>query len=83
MDALHFHSKKQNSQFEETKVYRELKKCYSGFKYNNDEMKTNQNVVITRYPAIATGNWGCGAFNGDKQLKCIIYFHSKFILFLK
>ena len=21
-------------------------------------------------PAIATGNWGCGAFRGDLQLKC-------------
>lgn len=26
----------------------------------------------TPAPAVATGNWGCGAFNGDKSLKSLL-----------
>ena len=27
-------------------------------------------------PAVATGNWGCGAFGGDSQLKGMHNFHT-------
>jgi len=26
----------------------------------------------TLLPAVATGNWGCGAFNGDAELKALV-----------
>ena len=82
MDAIYFRSPK--IQFEEAKIVRELKKCYASFKPNNDEMsfsssigqpqpqqqQQNSNERPPHYPALATGNWGCGAFNGDRQLKC-------------
>jgi poly(ADP-ribose) glycohydrolase len=42
-------------------VKRELIKAYAGF---HTEGKTTDHA----YP-VATGNWGCGAFNGDRQLK--------------
>lgn len=43
------------------KVERELFKAYTGFRPIGDDAES-------RF-AIATGNWGCGAFNGDRQLK--------------
>lgn len=42
-------------------INRELIKAYIGF-YNHEQSPN------TSFP-ITTGNWGCGAFNGDKQLK--------------
>ncbi|TKS85032.1 Poly(ADP-ribose) glycohydrolase [Collichthys lucidus] len=59
IDALHFrHSREQ---YDMIKVTRELNKAYCGFKaHGSDE------------PDIATGKWGCGAFNGDAQLKAVI-----------
>ncbi|CAD5219844.1 unnamed protein product [Bursaphelenchus okinawaensis] len=52
---------KRDNQFSPDFVERELKKAYVGFvvKVNNRE-------------TIATGNWGCGAFNGNVYLKFII-----------
>lgn len=59
IDALHFRHRR--DQFSMSKVTRELNKAYCGFKgYGNNE------------PDIATGKWGCGAFNGDPQLKAVI-----------
>lgn len=75
MDAICYGNSK--SQFEESKIERELKKCYASFKPNSDEI-TNQLTVLPnesskkQYAALATGNWGCGAFNGDRQLKFLI-----------
>nr|XP_046231778.1 poly(ADP-ribose) glycohydrolase [Scatophagus argus] len=59
IDALHF--KHRREQYNVRKVTRELNKAYCGFKgHGNNE------------PDIATGKWGCGAFNGDPQLKAVI-----------
>lgn len=58
MDALIFMRDK-GSQFQEEKVKRELNKAYVAF--NDKESKS-----------IATGNWGCGTFCGDKELKSIL-----------
>jgi poly(ADP-ribose) glycohydrolase len=69
IDALYL--KYPERQFEEAKVRREIEKCFAGFrvyKSANDD----DNLLSTKYPAISTGNWGCGAFRGDKQLKFII-----------
>lgn len=61
IDALNFRFPK--NQFSESKVKRELQKSYCGF------YTSNRDHVCS---AIATGNWGCGAFKGDRQLKCKI-----------
>lgn len=66
IDALPF--SRSLTQFEQSNVNRELVKCYSGLKKTLENMKSPGNT----HPAVATGNWGCGAFNGDKQLKFII-----------
>lgn len=61
MDALHF--KTSETQFEEGKILRELNKAYCAFQ--GTEFTSN-------LPAVCTGNWGCGAFKGDKHLKALI-----------
>ena len=39
----------------------------------NDPDSFNRDFIITRGPAaVATGNWGCGAFGGDPHLKFLI-----------
>ncbi|KAI0212169.1 Poly(ADP-ribose) glycohydrolase [Lamellibrachia satsuma] len=48
------------NQFEAKQVCRELNKAYVGF-YDPDAK-----LIRT---AVATGNWGCGAFGGDLRLK--------------
>ncbi|XP_028279721.1 poly(ADP-ribose) glycohydrolase isoform X2 [Parambassis ranga] len=51
-------------QFFPEKMTRELNKAYCGFYRNNANTK--------HLSAIATGNWGCGAFGGDTRLKALI-----------
>ena len=55
MDALRL----DNNQFSRQQLDRELNKAYVGFYHNN----------VSRLQAVATGNWGCGAFGGDLRLK--------------
>lgn len=50
-------------QFQDGLLKRELDKAYCGF-YSPVERKY--------LPAIATGNWGCGAFGGDPRVKGLI-----------
>lgn len=63
IDALHF-TKQPQVQYRPIVIGRELNKAYAGFR------------VLDRSPglpiAIATGNWGCGAFRGDPRLKSLI-----------
>ncbi|XP_060067436.1 poly(ADP-ribose) glycohydrolase-like [Ylistrum balloti] len=63
IDALIFHGYAR--QFKSSSVTRELNKAYCGFM--NPHVKDAKNL-----PAVCTGNWGCGAFGGDKQLKALI-----------
>ncbi|XP_051973835.1 poly(ADP-ribose) glycohydrolase [Xyrauchen texanus] len=63
IDALHFKNPKE--QYTRENIKRELNKAYVGFK--GDPKADQENL-----PAIATGNWGCGAFNGDPKLKALI-----------
>jgi len=63
IDALPFRSGSTSSQFKEDCVKRELNKAYVGFMAHEGEPCP---------VAVATGNWGCGAFGGDPRLKCLI-----------
>ncbi|KAM9848089.1 poly(ADP-ribose) glycohydrolase [Aulostomus maculatus] len=51
-------------QFFPEKITRELNKAYCGF------FRTSANSQ--HLSAVATGNWGCGAFGGDTRLKALI-----------
>ncbi|XP_048875418.1 poly(ADP-ribose) glycohydrolase [Brienomyrus brachyistius] len=63
IDALNF--KNQREQYDMRRVDRELNKAYCGFRGEED-------IPPDYLPAIATGNWGCGAFKGDPKLKGLI-----------
>ncbi|CAL8256165.1 unnamed protein product [Lota lota] len=51
-------------QFHPEKMSRELNKAYCGF------FRPGANSKLLS--AVATGNWGCGAFGGDTRLKALI-----------
>ncbi|XP_021955477.1 poly(ADP-ribose) glycohydrolase isoform X3 [Folsomia candida] len=63
MDACYFRANEAERQFEKEFVHRELNKCFCAFK-----LRSQQNHVSP----IATGNWGCGNYNGSPELKFII-----------
>ncbi|XP_046737698.1 poly(ADP-ribose) glycohydrolase-like [Diprion similis] len=62
IDALLF--KQSHTQFTITNIIRELNKAYAGF--------SSSEIPRESLSAIATGNWGCGAFRGDPQLKVLL-----------
>ncbi|XP_076162442.1 poly(ADP-ribose) glycohydrolase isoform X2 [Ptiloglossa arizonensis] len=62
IDALYF--KQPQSQFSISNITRELNKAYVGF-VGCESSRNN-------LPAIATGNWGCGAFRGNPKLKVLL-----------
>ncbi|XP_077206685.1 poly(ADP-ribose) glycohydrolase [Paroedura picta] len=62
IDAFHF--RRFLDQFAPEKIRRELNKAYCGF--------SRPGVPPYHLSAIATGNWGCGAFGGDSRLKALI-----------
>lgn len=62
MDALCF--VKPYEQYRPPNIRRELNKAYCGFMCPEKPSAERS--------AIATGNWGCGAFRGDPQLKAIV-----------
>ena len=66
IDALIFNRKWQWRQYEGSKLSRELAKAYSGF---SGETGT---TPCGRMMGVATGNWGCGAFGGDPELKALL-----------
>ncbi|XP_010876664.2 poly(ADP-ribose) glycohydrolase [Esox lucius] len=63
IDALHF--RQMREQYNMGQITRELNKAYCGF-------KPDDNIPSDYIPDIATGSWGCGAFNGDPKLKALI-----------
>ncbi|KAM3859935.1 poly(ADP-ribose) glycohydrolase [Diretmus argenteus] len=62
IDALQFRSFL--DQFQPTRINRELNKAYCGFARPEERSQT--------LSAVATGNWGCGAFGGDTRLKALL-----------
>lgn len=62
IDALHF--RRYLDQFVPEKIRRELNKAYCGF--------LRPGVSSENLSAVATGNWGCGAFGGDARLKALL-----------
>ena len=60
MDAIRF--SRPATQYTADNVNRELNKAFTAF----------SNDYTDRLTAVATGNWGCGAFNGDCRVKFII-----------
>ncbi|KAL5107893.1 Poly ADP-ribose glycohydrolase [Taenia crassiceps] len=63
IDALPF--TRGTSQFEGRYIRRELNKAYCGFTNLLAPHRALPDVVVS-------GHWGCGAFNGDRELKCLI-----------
>jgi poly(ADP-ribose) glycohydrolase len=61
MDAVFFRDRA--AQYDMKFVKRELIKAYASFRPRKSQ------VGAETLLGIVTGNWGCGAFNGDKQLK--------------
>ncbi|XP_057197867.1 poly(ADP-ribose) glycohydrolase [Triplophysa rosa] len=51
-------------QFQPEKMTRDLNKAYCGF--------VRHGVDPQNLSAVATGNWGCGAFGGDTRLKALL-----------
>eukprot|EP00753_Platysulcus_tardus_P002711 PLAT11828.1.p1 GENE.PLAT11828.1~~PLAT11828.1.p1 ORF type:complete len:450 (-),score=160.32 PLAT11828.1:40-1389(-) len=60
IDAIRFHSRWLPTQMQPAAMLRDLNKAYAGF-----------SVSGLPFSTIATGNWGCGAFNGNVQLKAV------------
>lgn len=54
-------------QFSRGHMWRDVFKAYAGFAYNLDEVNES-----TRSWPVATGNWGCGVFRGDPELKLLL-----------
>ncbi|KAF7248936.1 hypothetical protein EG68_09530 [Paragonimus skrjabini miyazakii] len=63
MDALYFGSSE--TQYLPKSILRELNKAYCGF---TDTLEPNRPLPSV----VATGNWGCGAFRGNTDLKALI-----------
>ena len=67
MDATRYQSRS-TQQYNKQDIIRELNKAFCGFTHtvSGDDAKTQT------FTPVATGNWGCGAYNGDKRLKTLI-----------
>ncbi|GJJ67697.1 poly(ADP-ribose) glycohydrolase [Entomortierella parvispora] len=75
IDATPFKSKiSRLNQFERYSILREFNKCLVGFRPS-----IHLQDSLTSHP-IATGNWGCGAFGGDMQLKFVIQWMAASVL---
>jgi len=75
IDATPFKSKiSRLNQFERYSILREFNKCLVGFRPS-----IHLQDSLTSQP-IATGNWGCGAFGGDMQLKFVIQWMAASVL---
>ncbi len=65
IDAIPFSHITKN-QYKKGSILRELNKAHCGFSHSVTGDEPPAKVTV------ATGNWGCGVFGGDKKLKTII-----------
>ena len=85
IDAIDYRKQNTCIQFEEESMIREITKAFTGFhsgkilssrssSYDQQHVISANNHMITtdKQYAIATGNWGCGAFKGDPVLKSLL-----------
>jgi poly(ADP-ribose) glycohydrolase len=74
IDALNFTNPE--AQYTPELIKRELNKAFCGFcvrsQNNNNSTKNGDNDDTQLRLPVATGNWGCGAFGGHKELKSLI-----------
>lgn len=70
MDAYNFRvCGEPTAQFQLPFLHREVRKAYVGFHGVAEPLAT---LPVVRRGAVATGNWGCGAFCGDVELKLVL-----------
>ncbi|KAM3181949.1 hypothetical protein ACTXT7_013357 [Hymenolepis weldensis] len=65
IDAQHYRARGSATQYTIESIQRELNKAYCGFNNILAPYKSLPDVVVS-------GNWGCGIFRGDRELKCLI-----------
>lgn len=63
IDATEYSRDDRKMQYKEKFFLRELNKAYVGFRSRKEGIPL---------AAVATGNWGCGVFNGDSRFKSLI-----------
>lgn len=63
IDAVDYGSAAVGRQYTRVHIWRDLVKAFVGFTYPDQE--------AVHWP-VATGNWGCGVFRGDAELKFLI-----------
>ncbi|RNF23287.1 putative poly(ADP-ribose) glycohydrolase [Trypanosoma conorhini] len=66
MDAVNFQNRV-GKQYTASSLTRETRKAFVAFKG-----ATDSTLPSVHSGPVATGNWGCGAFGGDRQLKLMI-----------
>ena len=59
-------------QYNKPDIVRELNKAYCGFSFAIPGDRSGSDASPGNRAPVATGNWGCGAFGGDKELKTLI-----------
>ena len=85
IDALDFRDARRASQYHPSSIRRELLKAAAGFGTTTELLRSvlefstcktcginSPNVVPMISDQVATGNWGCGVFLGDVELKCLV-----------
>ena len=72
IDAEKFHHSERWQQYRGNKLKRELLKSYTGFSIPTKETNLGGNSANEDPLWIATGNWGCGVFGGDIELKVLV-----------
>ena len=68
IDAIPFCFGGGREQYQRHGINRELNKAYCGFSHSI----SSDDPISGEMVPIATGNWGCGAFGGDREMKTLL-----------